>query len=55
MPQIRKLMFAIKNSSTIALPQWFRILEDLKLEVRVMPHDVCTRWNTTYDMLNFAF
>jgi hypothetical protein len=43
MPQIRKLVFAIKNSSTIALPQWFRILEDLKLDARVMPRDVRTR------------
>jgi len=43
MPQIRKLVFAIKNSSTIALSQWFRILEDLKLDAWVMPRDVRTR------------
>jgi hypothetical protein len=55
MPRICKLVFAIKNSSTIALSQWFCILEDLKLEARVMPCDVRTRWNATYNMLNFTF
>jgi len=46
---------AIKNSSTIVLPQWFHTLEDLCLDQRVMPRDVCTRWNSTYDMLTFAY
>jgi hypothetical protein len=55
MPQIRKLVFTIKNSSTIALPQWYRILEDLLLEAWVISHDVHTRWNTTYNMLDFAY
>lgn len=55
MLQIRKLAFAIKNSSTIILPQWFRVLEELALDERVMPRDVQTRWNTTYDMVDFAY
>ena len=55
MPQIRKLAYAIKNSSTIALPQWYRILENLSLDARVIPCDVCTRWNATYDMLDVAY
>ena len=55
MPQIRKLAFAIKNSSTIALPQWYRILEDLSLEARLIPRDVRTCWNATYNMLDFAY
>jgi len=26
----------------------------LKLPVRIMPRDVSTRWNSTFDMLDFA-
>ena len=48
-------MYAIKNSTTQALPWWFRILEELSLEPRMMPCDVRTRWNATYDMLQFAY
>ena len=52
--QIRALANAIKNSSTILLPQWNMKLEDLGLNVRIIPRDVATRWNSTFDMLNFA-
>jgi hypothetical protein len=52
--QLRKIAFAIKNSSTILLPRWHAILKDLKLGDRVMPRDVATRWNSTYEMLKFA-
>jgi hypothetical protein len=55
MPQICKLAYTIKNSSTIALPQWYCILEGLSLEARVIPRDIRTRWNATYDMLDFAY
>ena len=51
---MRKVAFAIKNSTTIILPQWFTILQDLKLAERMMPRDVTTRWNSTFDMLDFA-
>jgi hypothetical protein len=54
----------IKNSSTILLPRWGQILEDLEnnatlsgsepLAIRIMPRDVATRWNSTFDMLTFA-
>lgn len=47
-------MFAIKDSTTIILPQWFTTLEDCGLGERMMPRDVITRWNSTYDMLEFA-
>ena len=52
--QLRALANAIKNSSTIVLPQWFAKLEELDLKVRMMPRDVPTRWNSTFDMLDFA-
>ncbi|KAF8808310.1 hypothetical protein BYT27DRAFT_7097125, partial [Phlegmacium glaucopus] len=52
--QLRALANTIKNSSTIILPQWLAKLEELGLKVRMMPRDVSTRWNSTFDMLNFA-
>ena len=45
----------MKNSSTIILSQWYRILKSLSLEVWVIPHVICTRWKAIYDMLNFAY
>lgn len=52
--QLRKTTFAIKNSSTIILPRWYEVLDELGLDARMMPRDVSTRWNSTYDMLRFA-
>jgi hypothetical protein len=61
--QLRKLAYAIKNSTTIILPRWYEIIEEIaaatstlekKLTVRKMPRDVAHRWNSTYDMLKFA-
>ena len=44
----------MKDSTTIILPQWFTTLEDLNLDQRMMPRDVTTRWNSTFDMLEFS-
>jgi hypothetical protein len=44
----------MKDSTTIILPQWFTILEEMDLSLRMMPRDVTTWWNSTYDMLAFA-
>jgi hypothetical protein len=33
---------------------WFRTLDASDLEERKMPRDMATRWNFTYDMLEFA-
>ncbi|KAG6862659.1 hypothetical protein C0991_010989, partial [Blastosporella zonata] len=43
-----------KNSSTLLLPEWFKILENHDLASRMLPHDVKTQWNSTYDMLTIA-
>ena len=51
---MRKVSFAIKNSTTIILPYWFSVLRDLNKAEKKMPHDVATRWNSTFDMLDFA-
>jgi hypothetical protein len=63
--QLRKLAYAIKRSTTILLPRWNEILQELAtaaattdkkpLPTRIMPRDVSTRWNSTYDMLKFAY
>lgn len=62
---MRKGAYAIKNSSTIILPEWWAVLdrmaaasisEGLKpLSKRMMPWDVATRWNYMYEMLSFAY
>ena len=51
---MRKVAFAIKNSTTILLPRWFSILHDLNAAEKMMLHDVSTWWNSTFDMLDFA-
>ena len=52
--QLRGISKAIKNSSTIVLPKWYKVLESLPLKPRMMPRDVSTCWNSTYDMVLFA-
>ena len=42
------------NSSTLVLPAWRRLLEELKKPNCLMPRDITMHWNSTYDMLNFA-
>lgn len=62
LPQLRKFSYAVKNSTTILLPKWKDVITQLasdptrkKLSVRMMPRDVSTRWNSTYEMLKFAY
>ncbi|KAF8811403.1 hypothetical protein BYT27DRAFT_7089557, partial [Phlegmacium glaucopus] len=61
---LRKLAFTIKNSMTMVLPEWMSILDQhaeaskvaktKPLSRRMMPRDVSTRWNSTFDMVKFA-
>ena len=39
----------------LILPQWYCILDSLSLDEQVIPYDIRTRWNATYDMLDCAY
>ncbi|KAG0706541.1 hypothetical protein DFH29DRAFT_762194, partial [Suillus ampliporus] len=52
--KLRKLSYKVIHSSTLLLPEWKQILAEHKLPVWIMPRDVSTRWNSTFDMLDFA-
>ena len=54
MKKLRKLTFDLKNSPTILLPAWYKILAIHCLSPHMMPHDASTHWNLTFDMLEFA-
>ncbi|KAG1839908.1 hypothetical protein DFJ58DRAFT_644076, partial [Suillus subalutaceus] len=49
-----KLSYKLINSTTIFLPAWHKILLDLQMTPMNMPRDVCTCWNSTFDMLDNA-
>jgi hypothetical protein len=49
--QIRKIAYKVIHSMTILLPD---LLGELKMSIRNIPRDVATRWNSTFDMLDFA-
>ncbi|KAI0355815.1 hypothetical protein OH77DRAFT_1360058, partial [Trametes cingulata] len=51
---LRKVAFKIVNSTTLLLPAWRRTVEELKLPAKLIPRDVRTRWNSTYDMLDVS-
>ncbi|RDX42156.1 hypothetical protein OH76DRAFT_1298982, partial [Lentinus brumalis] len=48
--KIRKVAFKIINSVTILLPAWREICLDLNLNEKLIPRDVKTHWNSTFDM-----
>ena len=50
-PQARKISFKIINSTTLLLPRWREEVSNTEFKDRVLPRDVATRWDSTYDML----
>ncbi|KAM5539814.1 hypothetical protein V8D89_006627 [Ganoderma adspersum] len=51
MVKICKFSFKIINLSTKLLPTWHTITADLKLPNYLLPRDVRTHWNLTYNMI----
>ncbi|THU82115.1 hypothetical protein K435DRAFT_598858, partial [Dendrothele bispora CBS 962.96] len=53
--KIRRLAFKIINSMTNLLPTWKNtVCSKSDLPYKLIPRDVRTRWNSTYDLLAFA-
>ncbi|KAG6804809.1 hypothetical protein H0H92_002278, partial [Tricholoma furcatifolium] len=52
--KVRKLSFGIINSTTKALPAWHATCAHHGLNKRLIPRDVRTRWNSTFDMVKMA-
>jgi hypothetical protein len=44
----------ILHSTTNVLPAWKAILKAQKQTITLMPLDVATRWNSTFDLLEYA-
>ncbi|KAL1657570.1 hypothetical protein GGF50DRAFT_68733, partial [Schizophyllum commune] len=52
--KLRKLAYKVINSTTKLLPAWLQCLKDHGLPSTYIPRDVSTRWNSTYDMLDYV-
>ncbi|KAF8961705.1 hypothetical protein BDZ97DRAFT_1610400, partial [Flammula alnicola] len=52
--KIRKLAFKVINLTTLLLPAWKECVHGQNLSEQLIPRDVTTRWNSTYDMLTFV-
>ena len=51
---IQKLAFKTINLTTLLLLAWACCPEDMELDLKLVPHDVATYWNSTYNMLSFV-
>ncbi|KAG1760962.1 hypothetical protein EDD22DRAFT_759837, partial [Suillus occidentalis] len=52
--KLRKLSNKVIHSTMKLLPAWHNILEEQHLPVTNIPRDVAMRWNSTFDMLEYA-
>ncbi|KAJ7238430.1 hypothetical protein C8J57DRAFT_1086883, partial [Mycena rebaudengoi] len=52
--KIRRIAFSIIKSTTVLLPLWRSTCVAHKMKARLIPRDVSTRWNSTFDMLKVA-
>ncbi|RPD52208.1 hypothetical protein L226DRAFT_431217, partial [Lentinus tigrinus ALCF2SS1-7] len=52
--KIRKISFKIIHSTTKLLPAWRDIVKELNMRERLLPRDVKTRWNSSFDMAEVA-
>ncbi|KAJ3816157.1 hypothetical protein F5880DRAFT_1494561 [Lentinula raphanica] len=50
--QTRKISFKIIHSTTNLLPKWRAHVSETEFKDQVLPRDVATRWNSTFDMLS---
>ncbi|KAE9400081.1 hypothetical protein BT96DRAFT_753783, partial [Gymnopus androsaceus JB14] len=47
----RKISFKIINSTTLLLPRWQEQVANTEFKDRILPRDIATRWNSTYNIL----
>ncbi|KIK22155.1 hypothetical protein PISMIDRAFT_103021 [Pisolithus microcarpus 441] len=52
--QLCKLAIKLVHSTTILLPVWKSTLKELRQAVTIMPRDVPTRWNSSFNLLEYA-
>ena len=52
--QLRKISFKVINSLMKLIPEWKWIIAKLNLAPKMIPRDVLTHWNSTFDMLDMA-
>ncbi|KAF8990684.1 hypothetical protein BDQ17DRAFT_1255576 [Cyathus striatus] len=52
--KVHKLAYKTVYSTMKLLSAWTACLEELGLPVRIIPCDVCTRWNLTHNLLSFV-
>jgi hypothetical protein len=51
---LHSLAFAIVHSTTKVLPAWREACKVHNMSARLIPRDVKTRWNSTFDMISVA-
>ncbi|TFK58379.1 hypothetical protein BDN72DRAFT_751708, partial [Pluteus cervinus] len=52
--QLRTTLFRIVNSTTKLLPLWKEICKKHGLAEKLIPRDVSTRWNSTFDLADVS-